>query len=469
LVKYLRVNVLFFIKSIRFSLRKKQVQFSSHLIKRSLFYPLFFLCLLFGFSPVYAGSPLKVEVSAKAAIIINAETGAVLYEKNAHQSLYPASITKISTALYALEKKGFNLEEPVMASAEAVTAVHPHVRRASDSKHPPYRLEFGGSTMGIKIGEVLSFRALLYGLMLSSGNDAANVIAEHVSGSVCQFLQELNDYVKSKGCLHTVLHAPHGLPHPDHKTTAFDMAILAKEAMKHSLFREVVKTVAYKRPATNLQPESILHQHNALVRPGTKFYYPKAIGIKTGYTSQAGYTLVGAAEDKQRKLIVVLLGCEHLDQRYRDAITLFEAAFNEEKATRTLFSKEFDFFSTQIPGGKNGLQAGLSSDLIVAYYPSDGQIFHSKIFWEERPLPIRKDDKVAEIGIYTDNGQIITKSALYAMNDVDPTFRHVLGLKYQACKQVLYAHHSIMLGLIGCVFLTGAFILHCSRKKMKQR
>ncbi len=454
---------------MRCSARKKRVQFLPHLLKHLFFYSLFILCVLFGFSQLHARVPLKVEVSAKAAILINSETGAILFEKNAYQPLYPASITKISTAMYALEKQGPNLEEPVMASADAVAAVHAHVRRADDGKHPSYRLEFGGSHMGIKLGEVLSFRVLLYGLMLSSGNDAANVIAEHISGSVCQFLKELNAYVQSKGCKHTVFHTPHGLPHADHKTTAFDMAILAKEGMKNPLFREVVKTVAYKRPATNLQPESILHQHNALVKPGSKFYYPKAIGIKTGYTSAGGYTLVAAAEDKQRKLIAVLLGCEHLDQRYRDAITLFETAFQEKKAERTLFSEEFDFFSTQVSGGKNGLQAGLGSDLIVAYYPSEGQIFHSKIFWDDQRLPIRKGEKVGEIAIYTDNEQLFTKAALYATNGVDPTLRYVLGLKCQAGKQMLYAHHSIVLSLIGCITLAGAFIFHAKiRKKMKQ-
>src|SRR6267154_1991895 len=243
------------------------------------------------FSSLQASSSLKVEVSAKGALLMNAETGAVLWEKNARIPLYPASTTKMITALYALEKKGMALDELVTASYDAVATVHPNVRRASNGQHPPYRLEFGGTHMGIKAGETLSFRTLIYGLMLASGNDAANVIAQHISGNVSAFMEELNRFVRKKGCLNTVLHTPHGLPHPEHKSSAYDLAILACESLKNPFFREVVKTTQYIRPQTNKQPESMLYQHNALVKPG-RFYYPKAIGIKTGYTLSGGYTMV---------------------------------------------------------------------------------------------------------------------------------------------------------------------------------
>src|SRR5262249_29815551 len=98
-------------------------------------------------------------------------------------------------------------------------------------------------------------------------------------------MTELNDFVKRKNCINTHLYTPHGLPHPEHKTTAYDMALLAKEALKIPLLREMAKTTKYVRPASNMQSEFVLHQHNALVKPGGKFYYPKAIGIKTGYTN----------------------------------------------------------------------------------------------------------------------------------------------------------------------------------------
>lgn len=422
-----------------------------------------YLCFIF--FRLDAAPSLKVEVSAKAAILINAETGMILFEKNAYQPLFPASITKMVTAMYALEKKEGLLHESVQVSHDAVATVHPHVRRAVASNHPPYRLEFGGSHMGIKAGEILPLDILLYGLMLVSGNDAANVIAQHISGTIPQFMDELNDYVKSKGCLNTHLFTPHGLPHPDHKTTAYDMAILAKEAIKSPQFLEIVKTVKFTRPSSNRQNETVLYQHNALLKPGGKFYYPKAIGIKTGYTSAGGYTLVAAAKDDRRKLIAVLLGCDQLEQRYRDAISLFEAAFNEKKASRTLFSKEFDVFSHQIKGGKKALSAALGSDLIVDYFASEGQIFHPDITWREACLPIQIGQKVGEVCINSNEGQIVTRAPLFALNDVGCTLSYMLELKWKDCKQFLHWHLSFILGLIGCCILSGTFYIFHRRKE----
>jgi len=393
----------------------------------------------------------KLDLSAKAAVLMNSETGAVLYEKNAHTLLYPASITKMITAMYALEKKGDALEESVKAPFDAVCAVYPHVRRRSQT-HPPYRLEFGGTHMGIKAGEVLSFRTLLYGLMLVSGNDAANVIANYVSGSIPQFINELNLYVQSKGCRHTQLHTPHGLSHDDHKTTAYDMAILAREALKNPTLRQIVSTASYTRPATNLQPEAIMHQHNGLVNPQSKFYYPKAIGIKTGFTNAAGYTLIAAAEDDNRKLIAVLLGCQRLDERYKDAIALFEAGFQEKKAQRTLFSREFDTFSRAVKGGKNLLKARLHSDAVIHYYESEKQTFSSHVIWQENALPITEGQKVGHVQILSDRGESMVEVPLFAQARVEPTLTYLLqkGVSQYLCW---------ILAFIGCALVLSSYLI----------
>ena len=424
---------------------------------RNSFFKFLILSLL-TILPSFA-SPFKLELSAKAAILINSETGAVLYEKNAHLPLYPASITKMVTALYAIEKRQEALDERIQAPFEAVCAVYPHVRRRSQA-HPPYRLEFGGSHMGIKTGEELSFRVLLYGLMLVSGNDAANVIAYFVSGSIPQFIKELNLYVQSKGCKNTELHTPHGLPYPDHKTTAYDMALLAREALKQPLLREIVKTVSYTRPKTHLQPEAIMYQHNALIKPGSKFYYPKAIGIKTGFTNAGGYTLIAAAEDEERKLVAVLLGCEHLDERYKDAIALFEAAFNEKKVERTLFSKEFDIFNHAIKGGKTLLKAELKEDTRLSFYESENHHFCSKISWDENPLPIMQGQNVGKVTIFSREEPLL-EVPLFAQHRVEPTLSYLLHSKWQSCKKALNSYLGILLALIGsAIVLGGYFIFH---------
>ncbi len=427
-----------------------------------------FLTLILCFTTSFTYSSLRVDLSAKGAILINEETGAVLYEKNAHLPLYPASITKVITALYALEKKGQSMEEVVFASHEAVAAVHAEVRRCSEKGHPPYRLEFGGSHMGIKAGEGLTFRALFYGLMLASGNDAANVIAQHVSGSISQFMDELNEYVRSKGCMNTVLHTPHGLPHPEHKTTAYDMAILARCALKHPFFREVVKTTKYTRPQTNKQAESEFYQHNALVKPG-KFYYPKATGIKTGYTTVGGYTLVASAEDEDRKLIAVLLGYEQLQERYKDAIALFEAAFNEKKVSRTLFSKEFDRFSCTIKGGKTALQADLPSDLVLSYYPSEEPQFNTSVRWLSLPLPIQPGMQVGEILVTAGQGKRLVQMPLFATNLIEATLRHRTELAWASARDIISKKMAFVMAAVGLSIVGLAFCLFLTAKNRASR
>lgn len=388
---------------------------------------------------------------------MNAETGAVLWEKNSHVPYYPASTTKMITALYALKKKGNSLDELVTASYDAVAHVHPNVRRAKNGQHPPYRLEFGGTHMGIKVGETLSLRTLFYGLMLTSGNDAANVIAQYVSGNILTFMEELNRFVREMGCLHTDLYTPHGLPHAEHKTTAFDLAILARLALKDPFFREVVKTVQYIRPQTNKQPESMLHQRNALVKPG-RFFYPKAIGIKTGYTVEGGYTMVAAAENQQRKLIAVVLGCEKIEERYKDAIALFDAGFNEQKVSRTLFSQGFDLFTYPIEGGKVPLQAYLSQNVVLDYFPSEEPAFKTMVAWEVLPLPIASGQKVAELQIFSSENRLLSSAPLFAVKAVYPTLKYRVNLVLKGVKKEMENKITWIMAIGGLVILAGTFL-----------
>ncbi len=428
--------------------------------------PFIFIAIFTLASPRMHGA-LKVDISAKAAILINEETGAVLYEKNAYTPLYPASITKVITALYSLEKKGDALDEEVIASHDAVAAVHPYIRRSQQKEHPPYRLEFGGSHIGLKAGEILTLRTLLYGLMLSSGNDAANVIAQYVSGSIPQFMNEVNAFVREKGCKDTIFFTPHGLPHPDHKTTAYDMAKLTRIALQYPVFRDMVKTVKFIRPQTNKQQESEFHQHNALLKPG-KFYYPKATGVKTGYTTVGGYSLVASAQDENRKLIAVLLGYEQLQQRYKDATVLFEAAFNEPKVARTLFSKEFDLFSCPIKGGKRSLQAAIPTDLVLSYYPSEEPEFTTSIEWNALDLPIEPGKLVGQIRVaVASRGKTLLQIPLFSTQLIEATFSYRLELAWLEWKKALRQKTGMLMGATGIALITLAFYLFCPYRKEK--
>lgn len=405
----------------------------------------------------FANTSLQVDISAKAAVLMNMETGAIIYEKNAHLPLHPASITKIITALYALEKSGNQLDQAVMVSRDAVAIVPAHVRRDKLGSHPPHRLEFGATLMKLQAGELVSAEALFYGLMLSSGNDAANAIAEWVSGNTAQFMQDVNDYAQLLGCKQTVLYTPHGLPHPDHKTTAYDMCLITKRALQYPFFRKVVKSTHYLLPASNKQPEREILQHNALIKPG-KFYYPKAIGVKTGYTGSARYTLVSAAEDHTRKMIVVIMGCDKLEQRYRDAIALFEAGFNEPKSKRTLFSKNFDVFSTMHKKSKHLIKAIVNEDVVVSYYPSEEPVIKPELEWDFSTFPIQPGQRLGKLSLYDQNNHILDSYPLYALEKVPASFYYQVLDKF--CIWQIYVKKSfpfILLG-IGAVILVSGFI-----------
>ena len=307
--------------------------------------------------------PLEVSVSAPSAILINAETGVVLFEKAAHVRAYPASTTKVATLLYILDQKRPSLSEMVTVSAESQKMKDP--KRMGEA--PAYWLEIDGTRMGLLRGEVVSVEALLHGLMMVSANDAANVLAEFCSGSVAAFVEEMNGYLRELGCKETHFGNPHGLHHAEHYTTAYDLSVMARRALGIPKFREIVAKVSYVKPKTNRQPGGEIRQANPLVKPG-RHYYPKAIGMKTGFHSMAKNTLVAAAEHEGRTLVAVLLGCEKRDTRYTEATRLFEAAFAEQREKRRLLGPE-NVFTQDIPGAKLPLHAALTKELAIEFFP----------------------------------------------------------------------------------------------------
>jgi D-alanyl-D-alanine carboxypeptidase (penicillin-binding protein 5/6) len=415
---------------------------------------LFIVCFCFGCAN--AGQ-LKIDLSAPNAILINGETGAVLFEKGAHERVAPASTTKVATLIYALQKKREGLDEIITASADAVGSVQPGLKIANPARFLPYRLEPGGTHMGIKLGEQLPYRALLYGLMLVSANDAANVIAERVSGSVPAFMGELATFLKSIGCTHTTFLNPHGLHDARHLTTAHEMAKITAVGLKDPLFREIVKTTQYMRPQTNKQPQSVMGQLNRLMKPGA-YFYPKAIGVKTGHHSNSGYNLVAAAEKEGRTLVAVVMGCPDSARRFKDTIRLFEAAFAEAKTSRTLLSKEFDRFSLSVPGGKEAVDAELGSDLQIEYYPSEEPVLKAMLRWDRLALPIAKGQKVGQVELKMGDGSLFKSVAIYAAKQVEKTLM-------QEFKELCARFHIKQVAFVLAAGMIGAGIILFYRKR----
>jgi serine-type D-Ala-D-Ala carboxypeptidase (penicillin-binding protein 5/6) len=407
---------------------------------------LFLISLLILPIQVVLAEQLKVHVAAEAAILMNAETGAILYEKDAHSLYYPASITKIATALYGLKHKGDQLDDIITIEQDDVATISPEALKKANYQLPPHWLIPGATHMGLKRGEQLTLRDLFYGLMLVSAGDAANVIAHYCSGSIPDFMEGLNQYFKEIHCTKTVFMNTHGLFHPKHQTTAYEMALITREAMKNPIFREIVSTVRYTRPKTNKQESSTLLQGNKLLRKG-EFYYPHAIGVKTGYLSQSEHTFVGAARQGDRTLIAVLLKAKERNENFQDAKTLFEEAFKQKKVERVLLKAGLQSYTKEIDGSKTPLQTYIKDDVAITYYPAEDPRCKCYLFWDELTLPIAADHRVGEMRIQNPKGENLFIVPLFAFAEIeeDGGMSHYINH--------LWAAHPFGMGLVICIII----------------
>lgn len=291
--------------------------------------------------------PEGPTVEGEAAIVMEASTGTVLYEKNADEQLYPASITKIMTALLAVENS--SMDEQVTFSMDAV-----------------YKTE--GSGISRDVDEVMSMKDCLYGLMLESSNECAYAIAEHVGGTYDNFVQMMNEKAAELGCTHTHFNNPHGLPDENHYTCARDMALISKEALKNETFRLITSTRRYTIPPTNKHAqETYLTNHHKMLnnwRGDSTYLYDGCIGGKTGYTSVADSTLVTFAERDGMTLICVVMK-EKAPGHYVDTTNLLnycfenfqlwnvaenEQNYTSDKMENKIFAKEESFLSVDSQG-----------------------------------------------------------------------------------------------------------------------
>ncbi len=246
------------------------------------------------------------EVAAEGAVLLNAATGEVLYGKNQDQQFYPASITKVMTALVVLEH--CNLNDTVTFSKTATT-----------------NLESGAVALGVSEGDQLTVEQSLYGLLLKSANEIGNGLAEHVSGSVSAFADLMNAKAKELGCKNTHFANPHGLNNESHKTTPYDMALILRAAVANDTFRRIDTTTSYEFPAIkNAAAHTITMGHKMMYKTDSR-YYEGIIGGKTGYTSKAGNTLVTAVERDGVRLIAVVMKAKRT--HYTDTKAMLDYGF----------------------------------------------------------------------------------------------------------------------------------------------
>lgn len=307
-------------------------------MKTRRFFSLFFCLLLLLALPETALAAKddtgELDVEAKAAFLADPETGEILYARNIHERLYPASLTKVMTTLLVLEAVDdgrLSMDQVLTASQEAIELV-----------------PADGSNAGIKIGEEMKVEDLLYCVMLVSANEGCNILAEAVSGSVDAFVEDMNERAAAIGCEDTHFVNTNGMPDVNHYTTAWDLYRITLEARKHPDFMPLAGSIYHEVPATNLSDARKLYTTNYLISTyRTDYYrYPGSDGIKTGSTSDAGYCLIASAVKSGRSLLSVVLGAERIKEEDGTTIT---KSFTE---TKKLFDWGFDTFSRQVILGK---------------------------------------------------------------------------------------------------------------------
>lgn len=385
--------------------------------KRRIFAFLFTLCLLAGLaSPAAAIEEMSVQ--AGAALLVEANTGEILYQQNAHKEMYPASITKVMTALLICE------------AIDAGTLREDQVITASESAFSD--MVSGGSSAGIKVGEELTVRQLLQCLLVVSANEAANILAEALcgEGNIAQFVEKMNARAAQLGCENTHYVNPHGLHDARHYTTAYDIYLIAAEAMRHDLFMEICTASSIEIPATNKSDVRALSSTNYLIVPWRTYYNPEVRGIKTGSTPEAGHCLVSSAVRGSRTLISVVLNTERVwleedggywfTYSFAETNRLFDWGFDSFEKTEVLSTDEL---ICEVPVSLSSEASSVvvqPKESIERMMPIDlkpEEIERSVTLKENVEAPVARGDELGELTLLY-NGEVIGSTALLAVNDV---------------------------------------------------
>lgn len=255
------------------------------------------------------GWPQGPDIFSETAVVIEESTGTVLYDKGMNELRYPASTTKILTTLLALEQKP--LTDVVTFTETGIRDVFP-----------------GSSNIGMQLGEQLTMEQCLYAIMLKSANEVASQVAEYVGGTEAAFVDQMNQRAQEIGCTNTHFVNASGWHDDNHYTTAYDMALIAREAMRNSEFMKITGTLSYDIPPTNMNSQTrTLSSHQALLFPGD-YYYEGCLGGKTGDTDEGGSSLVTYAERNGIRLICVVMKSNGGGESAVDTISLLDYCYN---------------------------------------------------------------------------------------------------------------------------------------------
>lgn len=370
-----------------------------------IFLMMIFICIV----PLHSNATeTNLNIYAPACILMESSTGKILYSKNANAKMYPASTTKVMTAILTLEK--CNLNDIVTVSHDAVFNVPSTYSHAS-----------------LREGEQLTVEQLLYVLLIPSANDAAFALAEHIGGSVENFATMMNEKAVELGCKNTHFVNPNGIHDENHYSTAYDLALMGQYAMKNAILRKIVSTTTYTLPITNKydKEDRIFATTNELLKsPSSSTYYKYATGAKTGYTDAAKNCIIATASKDSTDLIVVILHDEKTDEglntRAADCKTLFEYGFNNF-SLRTISTSDSIEQTITVSGATEETKKLdlITTEDISAYLPNDfdtSSIEKNITLNTDITAPITKGSVVGQI-TYTANGETFTAD-LVASHDV---------------------------------------------------
>ncbi len=351
-----------------------------------------------------------LDINGEGAILIDYDTGEILFQKNSHFKLYPASTTKMLTAILAVENS--SLDELVTIDQEIVSLTK-------------------GSHIALEPGEVLTMEQLLHALLLPSANDAALAIAKHVGGTIENFISMMNQKASELGAIDSNFVNPNGLHDDRHISSAYDLSLIGRYAMENDVIREIVNKVTYEIPPTNIKTESrhiritnkLLFSSELIDRNGSLVpaYYEDASGVKTGYTSQAMNCLVSYAERNGQRLIAVVLKADG-NMVYSDTQKLLDYGFENYSNTTVANMNEFVENITVIDGDAPYVAGILDRDIIYPISLADSYMIEPKVtLFESIVAPIDKGQILGQIEYLVDGKIIGGGNILSTANvDVDP-------------------------------------------------
>ncbi len=356
--------------------------------------------------------------NADAAMLVDMNSGRLLYGKNIDKKVFPASTTKIMTGILAIEMGNF--EEIVTASYEAIAPI-----------------TMDDSQIGIRIGEKLSMEQLVNALLIPSANDAANVIAVHLAGSMDGFVELMNKKAAELGMTNTHFVNTCGMHDDNHYTTVRDLSVLAQYAMKNETFRNIVKTSVYKIPPTNKYEEQRILTSTNLFLSSAFHKNPYCVGIKTGRTSKAGYCLVSSAQKDGMYLLSVVMGCDNADTEanaysYTNSKSLFDFAY-KNYVNKVVAAPDDVVHTAKVYEAKKKTPVNLTVDnTINALVPTDNnnpaEIETSLNLPEKIPAPITAGSVLGTV-TYSYNGSVLGTANLVAINDVERNeFIHIIHI-----------------------------------------